>query len=344
MTLGLVDKWKCVEAMLADDRLSKADVMVGAALLDLVRADEGCAYPGFGYLADRLSLGRSTIVRAVKKLEAAGYFDIERSNGGRQNSNRYRPRALEHSSATASNSVRDDTIEADADQNETETVSGVTPLQRAEDAALVSEMTPLGPETGAIQKKRVSQMAPLDAAEPQKEGLTVSIQSSNGVKMVRPTVSPMTPDPSYINIITHLRAGAREDASPAGGETALAAEQTSAPATSKTSGCRRRKPKRPDPRQPEMLLPIAGGHARQAKGGETRNRSVRSPQTPLQWGQMVQLLGKAGLRADMANQVLMRLSQAQYDHFSIHWIGKAPETALRALHRAITQPNLRKVA
>jgi hypothetical protein len=288
------------QAMLADKRLSKGDVSVGMALLDMVRAEEGCAYPGFDYLARRVDLDRRSIIRSTNKLEAAGYFTIERSPGGRQNSNRYHPRWCtggdDHERGSHSDS---------------ETVTAVSPLSEKTDTVPEKTMTAVSPLGGAEAQETVAALSPLPPEEPPGGAETVTAVSVNGDTAMPETVTGMSPEPSYKLFKTQL--GACEAGAPP-------------PHRHRKD---RSKLKRPDPRQPEMFLPINGG--KQALTGV----KAEPDRSMMQMGDMVALLGKAGLSHEDAVSALMRLDGAGYQVLAGQCSGKAPETALRKLAKAL---------
>lgn len=295
---GLLDKWQMVEAMMADKRLSKGDVSVGMALLDMVRAEEGCAYPGFDYLARRVGLGRRSIIRSTNRLEAAGYFTIQRSPGGRQNSNRYHPRWCSGGGDHKRGNVSD-----------RQTVTAVSPLRERTVSVPKKTMTGVSPLEGTEAQETVTGVSPLAPEEPPGDAETVTGLSINGDNPVPETVTGVSPETSYNIFKTHL--GAREAGSPP-------------PRRQRKD---RSKHKRPDPRQPEMFLPINGG--KQAAVVAQQDRPV------MQMGAMVALLGKAGLSHEDAVSALMRLDGAGYQVLAGQCSGKAPETALRQLFKAL---------
>src|SRR5215471_21524504 len=65
-------------------------VLVAIAISWHLNRNTGDAWPAFVTLAKETGLGRRTVVRAVKWLEARGHMSVAHSRGGNV-SNRYRP-------------------------------------------------------------------------------------------------------------------------------------------------------------------------------------------------------------------------------------------------------------
>ena len=60
------------------------------------RKEGGLAWPGFGTIRRKSNMSRSAVIRATKKLEAAGHLTINRQKDhGRNAANRYQPRLFD---------------------------------------------------------------------------------------------------------------------------------------------------------------------------------------------------------------------------------------------------------
>ena len=97
-----VHKFELLAAAACDETLTRADVAVLAVILRHHNADKGEAWPGINRIADQAKLHRSNVLRAVARLEAAGWVQVKRPERGK--SNRYCP-IFKSSSASATGVV-----------------------------------------------------------------------------------------------------------------------------------------------------------------------------------------------------------------------------------------------
>jgi hypothetical protein len=86
----LLEQWRFVLAMAADNRLSRGDLAVGIYLVDHLNKKKGVAWPSYRRLAECAGLSRSSAVECVKRLITFGHF-AKVAGGGRGYSNRYIP-------------------------------------------------------------------------------------------------------------------------------------------------------------------------------------------------------------------------------------------------------------
>jgi hypothetical protein len=70
----------------ANHDLSAGDLRVALAIAAHVNRQSGVAWPGFGRLQRILRVGRSTVIRAVKRLERADHLSVKHHRNGTKNS------------------------------------------------------------------------------------------------------------------------------------------------------------------------------------------------------------------------------------------------------------------
>ena len=76
-------------AVARDKKITGAVLSVAVLLWEHMNAERGCAWPSLVYIATQMKLDRSTVVRAVAKLEARCWI-VRNRRGGRFRSNEYR--------------------------------------------------------------------------------------------------------------------------------------------------------------------------------------------------------------------------------------------------------------
>jgi len=79
---SLLDKWRTLEAIVADARLSDAAKLVAFRLLSHLNTSTGRCNPSYATLAAGVGKGRRRIIDATAELEAAGWISVERTSGG----------------------------------------------------------------------------------------------------------------------------------------------------------------------------------------------------------------------------------------------------------------------
>jgi hypothetical protein len=120
--ITLLDKWRLVQKLVSDPGLSRCAVACGFHLIDLYNKRLDRAWPSYDTLATRTGANRRTVITAVKRLLASGYFKVERGSGRR--SNYYRP------NFSLINSVPQQS--PDGDQNTTTSGAQTSPVQGVE--------------------------------------------------------------------------------------------------------------------------------------------------------------------------------------------------------------------
>jgi hypothetical protein len=87
------DKLLFMEALAADRDLTLRELRVALLLTSFWSHTHGAAYPSMQWIADALGIDKRHISRALKGLEAKGWFMVERGSRGRGKNhvNRYRP-------------------------------------------------------------------------------------------------------------------------------------------------------------------------------------------------------------------------------------------------------------
>ncbi|EZP51335.1 helix-turn-helix domain-containing protein [Sphingomonas sp. RIT328] len=116
------------EALIA--RLKASTVRVFEELLTLARLNGGRVYPSYNYLAERTGLGRATVARAIRDLEATGFIAkqrrferVEQDGIGpryKQTSNAYRPLLPRHVLALLPRWMRPAPLPVDVEQHQAE--------------------------------------------------------------------------------------------------------------------------------------------------------------------------------------------------------------------------------
>jgi hypothetical protein len=72
-----------------DEKLSGAALRTAILLWELQNAERRCAWPSLTYIAARLKMHKSTVIRALRALRRRGWITIGH-RGGRQRTNEYR--------------------------------------------------------------------------------------------------------------------------------------------------------------------------------------------------------------------------------------------------------------
>ena len=91
------DKLLFIETLVADPHLTPRELKVGIALVCNYSTTTGDSCTALEYLAAALGMGKRHVLDAVNRLEAKGYYSIERGTRGRPNKgtknsiSRYRP-------------------------------------------------------------------------------------------------------------------------------------------------------------------------------------------------------------------------------------------------------------
>jgi biotin operon repressor len=84
-------KFMAMEVIIKDNTLSRCDVSLSYLLImKYFNADDGYAWPSRDRLAEELDVDKSTITKALKRLEDRGHFHVKR-NKGRGKTNKYYP-------------------------------------------------------------------------------------------------------------------------------------------------------------------------------------------------------------------------------------------------------------
>jgi Helix-turn-helix domain len=84
----LLKQWVSLAALTSDRSLGGGPVAVWVQIADHANA-QGIAWPGMDLLAQKTGLDRSTVIRSIKKLTAAGYLEVlRRGSFGRSNTYR----------------------------------------------------------------------------------------------------------------------------------------------------------------------------------------------------------------------------------------------------------------
>jgi hypothetical protein len=78
----LLDKWRFLQALCADEELSATAKVVAVRLLDHFNGGSGRCSPSYETLARGIGLRRRRTIDAVKALEDSGWFAIEHVKGG----------------------------------------------------------------------------------------------------------------------------------------------------------------------------------------------------------------------------------------------------------------------
>ena len=89
----LLGKWKFLELIVRDSKLSAADLRVAFQLLDHYNGETGACYPGAERLAKKSGLCLRTVKRSISRLTdpELGWFRVD-EGGGRGRANEYDPR------------------------------------------------------------------------------------------------------------------------------------------------------------------------------------------------------------------------------------------------------------
>lgn len=98
---SLLQRYLLLVQALCDAKLTKGDCQVLAVIGGHVGKD-GEAWPGVNRIAGKAGIHRSTVMRAVDRLEAAGYVDVQRKRGL---SNRYQMALASSVRATSASSA-----------------------------------------------------------------------------------------------------------------------------------------------------------------------------------------------------------------------------------------------
>ncbi len=87
----LLMKWRLVQAMNADDSLTRGAIKTALALLDHCNSRTGLCNPSRATIAAETNTDLSTVKRSVRQLIEAGWFRQLANQGGRGHSTRYAP-------------------------------------------------------------------------------------------------------------------------------------------------------------------------------------------------------------------------------------------------------------
>jgi Helix-turn-helix domain len=87
----VLDKWRLVETIVAQNRLGLSELRCLVLLLSLVNADSGEAWPSYDGIARALGCSSRRAKQIVHELARKGEIEVRRG-GGRRRPNRYRPR------------------------------------------------------------------------------------------------------------------------------------------------------------------------------------------------------------------------------------------------------------
>jgi len=87
---GLLAKHQLLLRMATDPALSRADVAVGAVLLEFYNCSRGCAWPSLPKIAERSSQTVRNVQRCIVRLTERSHFLVTKSQG-RGNAKTYRP-------------------------------------------------------------------------------------------------------------------------------------------------------------------------------------------------------------------------------------------------------------
>ncbi|KZK97354.1 MULTISPECIES: helix-turn-helix domain-containing protein [unclassified Pseudovibrio] len=88
LTIQYSDKAVWISKLCRDHNFSASEKVVGIALCDYFNTKTGDAWPSISRLEEDAGTSRRTVIRALKKLEQAGYFKAQRARG-RGQSNHY---------------------------------------------------------------------------------------------------------------------------------------------------------------------------------------------------------------------------------------------------------------
>jgi hypothetical protein len=99
-----VQRFQAIVAAATDSNLCHSDVACLAVLLDRFNHAKGYAWPSVDRIANDARMHRNNVIRAIPRLEAAGYLIVDRRGAGR--SNHYRP-TFKTSTASGTSSTQE---------------------------------------------------------------------------------------------------------------------------------------------------------------------------------------------------------------------------------------------
>jgi helix-turn-helix protein len=79
--ISLLDKWRLLQAIITDPRLSPTAKVVAGALLDCLNCQTGRCYPSLAHLAKRVGKKRGVISAAICRLIECGWLFRRRRRG-----------------------------------------------------------------------------------------------------------------------------------------------------------------------------------------------------------------------------------------------------------------------
>src|SRR5699024_8825323 len=95
-TPTLLAKWQTLMHATTDSRLSRNDICVLAQLLDYANAETWLAWPAPDTVATNIDGSARGVIKNVRSLMKYGYLELAMQGGGRNRTNRYRPKKHEY--------------------------------------------------------------------------------------------------------------------------------------------------------------------------------------------------------------------------------------------------------
>ncbi|WP_111748790.1 helix-turn-helix domain-containing protein [Salinisphaera orenii] len=143
-TPTLLAKWQTLMHATTDSRLSRNDICVLAQLLDYANAETWLAWPAPDTVATNIDGSARNVIRNVKNLMEYGYLELVMQGGGRNRTNRYRPK--HHEYTRPAETMTRATPFTNHDTGVMENTETMTSQVENHDIPVQETMTPASPE------------------------------------------------------------------------------------------------------------------------------------------------------------------------------------------------------